>query len=138
MAPNTLTPSPTPTRSPAEAPPVAAPNRPPVLAVLFVYVVANIAVFAYYFWQRRSEFNIILHVLFPQISTGGLIYALVYSFIPFPAAPYEYAPLVDGIWLFLGLVILAWMWRRHDDRWLLTAGAALGETVETDTEAAKQ
>ena len=107
-----------------------------VLAVLFVYVIANIAVFAYYFWQRRPEFNIVLHVLFPLISTGGLIYALVYSFIPFPAAPYEYAPLIDGIWLFLGLVILLVMWRQHNDRWLLTAGAALGESEETGAGAA--
>jgi amino acid transporter len=104
-----------------------------VLAVLFVYVVANAAVFAYYLWQRRSDFNIILHVLFPLISTGGLIYALVYSFIPFPAAPYDYAPLIDGLWLFLGVVILLVMWRSHNDRWLLTAGAALGESEETDT-----
>jgi hypothetical protein len=99
-------------------------------------LIANIAVFAYYFWQRRSDFNIILHVLFPLTPTGGLIYALVYSFIPFPAAPYECAPLIDGIWLFLGLVILLVMWRQQNDRWLLTAGAALGESEETDTAAA--
>jgi hypothetical protein len=24
------------------------------------------------------------------------------------------------------------MWRQHNDRWLLTAGAALGESEETD------
>jgi len=107
-----------------------------VMAVLFVYVVANVAVFAYYFWQRRAEFNIVLHVLFPLISTGALIYALVYSFIPFPASPYSYAPLIDGLWLFLGLVVLAVMWVRHNDRWLLTAGAALGEGDETDAPAA--
>jgi amino acid transporter len=104
-----------------------------VMAVLFVYVMANAAVFAYYFWQRRPEFNIILHVLFPLVSTAALIYALVYSFIPFPASPYSYAPLIDGIWLFLGLVVLAVMWRQHNDRWLLTAGAALGEGEDAVT-----
>jgi len=104
-----------------------------VMAVLFVYVMANAAVFAYYLWQRRSDFNIILHVLLPLISTGALIYALVYSFIPFPASPYKYAPLIDGIWLFLGVVVLLVMWLRRNDRWLLTAGAALGESEGTDT-----
>jgi amino acid transporter len=103
-----------------------------VMAVLFVYVMANAAVFAYYFFQRRAEFNILLHVVFPLVSTGALIYALVYSFIPFPASPYSYAPLIDGLWLFLGLVVLAVMWVRHNDRWLLTAGAALGEGDEAD------
>lgn len=104
-----------------------------VMAVLFVYVMANAAVFAYYLWQRRSDFNVILHVLFPLISTGALIYALVYSFIPFPASPYKYAPLIDGIWLFLGVAVLVVMWLQRNDRWLLTAGAALGESEETGT-----
>jgi amino acid transporter len=104
-----------------------------VMAVLFVYVMANAAVFAYYFWQRRSDFNIILHVLLPLVSSGALIYALVYSFIPFPASPYKFAPLIDGIWLFLGVVVLVVMWFRHNDRWLRTAGAALSESEATDT-----
>jgi amino acid transporter len=104
-----------------------------VIAVLFVYVIANVAVFAYYTWQRRSEFNILLHVIFPLISTGALIYALVYSFIPFPASPDKWAPLIDGIWLALGIAILAVMWFRRNDAWLRTAGAALGE----ETDAAK-
>ncbi len=98
-----------------------------VLAVLFVYVMANAAVFAYYFRQRRSDFNIILHVLFPLISTAALIYALVYSFIPFPASPYKYAPLIDGLWLVLGIVVLVVMRVRGSEEWLLTAGASLGE-----------
>ncbi len=99
-----------------------------VLAVLFVYVMANAAVFAYYFWQRRSDFNIILHVLFPLMSSAALIYALVYSFIPFPASPYSYAPLIDGLWLLLGIVVLVVMRIRSSEEWLLTAGAALGES----------
>ena len=31
-----------------------------------------------------AYFTYHLHLLFPLISTGALIYALVYSFIPFP------------------------------------------------------
>ncbi len=99
-----------------------------VLAVLFVYVMANAAVFWYYFKQRRSEFNVVLHVLFPLISTAALIYALIYSFIPFPASPYKYAPLVDGLWLLLGIVVLVVMRSRGNEQWILTAGASLGET----------
>jgi amino acid transporter len=99
-----------------------------VLAVLFVYVMANAAVFAYYYRQRRSDFNIILHVVFPLISTAALIYALVYSFIPFPASPYKYAPLVDGIWLLLGIAVLLVMRARGSEEWLSTAGASLGDT----------
>jgi amino acid transporter len=101
-----------------------------VMAVLFVYVIANVAVFWYYLFQRRSDFNILLHIIFPLISTGALIYALVYSFIPFPASPYKWAPLIDGIWLALGLAVLAIMWIRKSDSWLQTAGAALGEETK--------
>jgi hypothetical protein len=93
-------------------------------------------VFAYYGWQRRSEFNVLLHIVFPLISTGALIYALVYSFIPFPASPYKWAPLIDGIWLALGIGILATMWFRRNDAWLRTAGAALGEEEDTAVEGA--
>ncbi len=98
-----------------------------VLAVLFVYVMANAAVFAFYYRQMRSDFNIILHVLFPLISSAALIYALVYSFIPFPASPYKYAPLIDGLWLALGIVVLVVMRVRGNEEWLLTAGASLSE-----------
>jgi amino acid transporter len=107
-----------------------------VLAVLFVYVMANAAVFAYYYWQRRGDFNIVLHVLFPLISTAALIYALVYSFIPFPAAPYSYAPLIDGLWLLLGIIVLFVMRIRGSEQWLITAGAALGEGGDTENDKA--
>jgi len=107
-----------------------------VMAVLFVYVIANVAVFWYYLQQRRASFNIFLHIVFPLISTGALIYALVYSFIPFPASPYKWAPLIDGIWLAAGVTILAVMWFRRNDAWLRTAGAALGEEKDTAAEGA--
>jgi len=105
-----------------------------VMGVLFVYVMANAAVFAYYLWQRRREFNIILHLLFPLISTGALIYALVYSFIPFPASPYKYAPWIDGIWLLLGIAVLLVMYVQRNDQWLLTAGSAIGEGEVPDAD----
>jgi amino acid transporter len=104
-----------------------------VLAVLFVYVMANAAVFAFYYFQRRGDFNIILHVLFPLISSAALIYALIYSFIPFPAAPYKYAPLIDGLWLLLGIIVLVIMRVRGSEQWLVTAGAALGEGGDTES-----
>jgi amino acid transporter len=104
-----------------------------VLAVLFVYVMANAAVFAFYYFQRRQDFNIILHIVFPLVSSAALIYALVYSFIPFPAAPYEYAPLIDGLWLLVGIIVLFLMRIRGSEQWLVTAGAALGDSEDSDS-----
>jgi hypothetical protein len=39
------------------------------------------------------------------------------------------APLIDGIWFAIGLVILQVLWLRKKDDWIVKAGAA---TVETD------
>jgi amino acid transporter len=101
-----------------------------VLAVLYIYVSANVAVFLYYLRQRRDEFNWLLHVVFPVVSTAALVYVTIKSFQPFPGFPYNYAPLIDGIWLAIGVAILVTLWVRKKDDWIAKAGAA---TVEADT-----
>ena len=53
-----------------------------VLGVGFVYVIANIGVIRYYLTERRSEFNIFKHVVFPVVSTGVLVWAVLISFKP--------------------------------------------------------
>jgi amino acid transporter len=98
-----------------------------VLGVLFVYVIANVAVYAYYTRERRSEFNVLLHLVFPLVSTAALAYATVKSFQPFPPSPYKWAPLVDGLWLLLGIGVLLYMRGRGREDWIRTAGASLGE-----------
>ena len=99
-----------------------------VLAVGVVYIMGNIAVFMFYRRERRSEFNVFLHVLFPIVSSGALIYAVYKSFFPSPGHPYVFAPLIDGIWLILGIVILVVMRVRGKEEWLKSAGATLADT----------
>ena len=36
-----------------------------VIAVIFVYVIANVGVISYFWRKRRDEFNWILHFIFP-------------------------------------------------------------------------
>jgi amino acid transporter len=103
-----------------------------VLAVLYIYVSANVAVFLYYLRQRRDEFNWLLHVVFPVVSTGALVYVTIKSFQPFPSFPYNYAPLIDGSWLAIGVGILITLWVRKKDDWIAKAGAA---TVDADVPA---
>jgi amino acid transporter len=100
-----------------------------VLAVLYIYVNANLAVALYYLKQRRDEFNWLLHIVFPVISTAALVYVTIKSFQPFPVFPYNYAPLIDGIWLAIGVIILITLWARRKDDWIAKAGAA---TVDAD------
>ncbi len=105
-----------------------------VLGVSFVYLMANVGVVRYYLKERRSEFNPLLHLVFPVVSGAVLIYALAESFPPFcppancPASPYSYAPLVDGAWLVLGVIVLLYYFFQKREAWLRNAGAALGES----------
>ena len=106
-----------------------------VLGVGFVYVIANIGVIRYYLTERRSEFNVFKHMVFPVVSTGVLIWAVAISFQPActvscPASPYSWAPLVDGVWLILGILVLVYYRSKGRDDWVKNAGLALGEAEE--------
>jgi amino acid transporter len=106
-----------------------------VLGVGFVYVIANIGVIRYYLTERRAEFNVFKHVVFPVVSTVVLVYAVLISFQPVcttvcPASPYKWAPLVDGVWLVLGLLVLVYYRAQGREQWIRNAGAALGESEE--------
>jgi amino acid transporter len=99
-----------------------------VLGVTVVYLMANLAVFMFYRGEHRDEFNIFLHVIFPFIGSAVLIYAVYASFFPtLPAAPYVYAPIIDGIWLIIGIALLFYLRARGQEDWLLKAGEAIGE-----------
>ncbi len=99
-----------------------------VLAVGVVYLMANVAVFMFYRRERRAEFNPVLHVVFPLISSAALIYAVYKSFQPAPASPYKWSPVVDGVWLLIGVAILVAMRARGREDWLRTAGATLADS----------
>ena len=87
---------------------------------------ANLAVFLFYRGEHRGEFNPLLHFVFPLIGTVVLLYA-VYKSFPTPAGPYWMAPIIDGIWLLVGIGLLFYLRARGDEEWLLNAGKAIGE-----------
>lgn len=101
-----------------------------VLAVAVVYVMANLAVFLFYRRERATEFNPLLHVIFPLISSAALLYAIYKSFSPAPAAPYSYSPIIDGAWLLIGICILLVMRARKREGWLELAGRSLADIDE--------
>jgi amino acid transporter len=98
-----------------------------VLAVSFAYIFANFAVFRFYWTEHRSEFNWILHVVFPVVSTLVLLYAIYKSF-PL-STPFDLAPLVDGAWFIVGIVILVVLRARGNEEWLKKAGQSIGESI---------
>lgn len=107
-----------------------------VLAVAFVYLMANVGVGIYYWREHKVEFNWLWHVILPVVSGLVLLYAIAESFPPFcpsvncPADPYAKAPLVAGGWLLVGILLLVYYAVSGRERWLKTAGAALGESED--------
>jgi amino acid transporter len=99
-----------------------------VLAVTVVYILANIAVYRFYWTQKRSEFNWLLHAVFPVVSSLILIYACYRGFFdPLADAPYNLGPWVVGAWFLIGVGLLFWLRSRGQEDWLLKAGASMAE-----------
>ena len=105
-----------------------------VLAVIFVYVIANVAVIKYYWTEGRSEWNWILHFIFPVGTSAVLIYSVYKAFWPLPASPYNWSPFLAGGWLLLGVLVLVMMKMRGNETWLARAGDVIGERAETAQE----
>jgi amino acid transporter len=107
-----------------------------VLSIIFVYTMANLGVFLYFWRERRSEFNWFFHFLLPFCTAGVLAYSVVKSFQPFPVAPYKYAPAIVGGWMLLGIAVLIYLKVKGKEEWLAKAGAIVEERPETPEELA--
>jgi len=105
-----------------------------VLAIIFVYVAANIGIIHYYWTEARAEFNWVLHFLFPAGTSLILVYSVYVSFIPPPASPNDWSPWVAAIWLALGLAILLGMKIAGKEDWLSRAGEIIAEHEESAAE----
>jgi amino acid transporter len=103
-----------------------------VLGVIFVYIAANIGVLVYYWTQARNEFNWILHFVFPVGTSLVLIYSIYAAFVPLPAAPNNWTPLVAALWLGLGVVILLVMRALGKQEWLARAAAIVAEREDVE------
>jgi len=105
-----------------------------VIAVILIYIAANIGVVKYYWTQARGEFNWFLHFAAPVGTSAILVWSLYAAFNPFPSGLNGWSPLVVAIWLVLGIVILAWMKASGNEAWLSKAGEIVVEHEETAAE----
>jgi amino acid transporter len=106
------------------------------LSVVGIYTFANVGSFLYHWREKRSEFNWIMHFLFPLLSTAALIWLFWKTVHPFPADPFKWAVWTVIGWFLLGIVVLAVMAMRGKEDWLLRAGQAIEERPETAEELA--
>jgi amino acid transporter len=103
-----------------------------VLGVIFVYVAANVGLVVYFWTKARSEFNWVKHFLFPVGTSLVLIYSIYAAFVPLPAPPNNWTPLVAAIWLGLGIAIIAWKKATGDEAWLTKTAEVIGEREDAE------
>jgi amino acid transporter len=103
-------------------------------ALILTFSAANLGVFLYYFRERRDEFSVVLHAIFPLVGTVALFFVAYSSLRPWPPPPIGYTPLVVAIWLALGLLVLLVMKLAGKEEWLIKAGQVTQERAETDEE----
>jgi amino acid transporter len=73
------------------------------LAILPVYIGANVALPFFIYRRYRNEFSVVVHVVFPAVSSAIFLIAIWLSIHPYPtSAPENIFP-----WLLLGFIIAA-------------------------------
>jgi amino acid transporter len=84
---------------------------------VFVYFMGNIGVARFFLTRARSELSVLVHIIFPIVSTIALFLVLYYSLVPLPAPPVGYAPIIGAVLLAVGLIVLWRLHSRPDERW---------------------
>jgi amino acid transporter len=103
-----------------------------VLGVIFVYVSANVGLLVYFWTKARDEFSWIKHFIFPVGTSLLLIYSIYAAFVPLPAPPNNWTPLVAVIWLGLGIAIIVWKKVTGDEAWLTRTAEVIAEREDTE------
>ena len=84
---------------------------------VFVYFMGNIGVARFFTTVMRKDLNVIVHIVFPIISTIALFTVLYYSLVPLPAPPVGYAPIAFVVLMVLGLWRLVHLKRSGSNTW---------------------
>jgi amino acid transporter len=92
-------------------------------AILPIYIAVNIACIAYFWRQRRSEFSVIKHLLFPLLGivlfVPGFFAGLgitVFKFVSPLTYPLNIAGIVIGAWYVIGVLLVIYFTVRHPER----------------------
>jgi len=108
------------------------------LSLAAVYSLGNLGVFLYYWRERRSEFNVWLHAVFPLASTAALGYVAFKSMIPIPSLPIGAAPWIALGMLVTGLIVVFAISSTGREEWLRKAGAVYEGDIPEPAAAVEQ
>jgi amino acid transporter len=107
------------------------------LAVIVLYVMANLALTPYMRREQRDNFRVWKHQLVPWIATLALLPVLFVTIYPEPSWPYNLTPYLFLIALLVGFGYMKWLETRNSGR--LGRGATIatptveGEAGENET-----
>lgn len=102
------------------------------LAVIVLYIMANLALTAYIRRERPSEFSIWKHAIVPMVGSLLLLPVLFVTVYPVPSWPYSITPYLFAAVLFAGFVYMVWLESRH--RGALGRGATILVGMPVDSE----
>ena len=114
--------------------------------VLIIYTMGNIAAYLLYRGERRSEYNVWLHLVFPVLSTLGMFLVLLFSLgiiggdplglhtPTLPAAPLHLPVLFVGVWFIVGIVLALYLRSSGHTDWMEAAAEGASERPATAEE----
>jgi amino acid transporter len=108
------------------------------LALVVIYSVGSLGVFLYYFRERRGEFRIWLHGVFPLVSSAAFLWVGYKSVVPLPPAPIHWAPVLLAAWGLAGIGVLVYLHRTGRDSWIRRSMEAATERPATAAELAER
>lgn len=99
------------------------------LGLIVIYCMGNFGVFLYYRRERRGEFNVLLHVVIPLLSTVSLAWVAYKSVVPLPAAPVRYAPFLFAGWVLASVLLVLGLRQSRRRDWMDRAGRIFEEVA---------
>jgi amino acid transporter len=100
------------------------------LAVIVLYIMANIALTAYIRREHRSDYNPWRHLVLPGIGTLALLPVLWITVYPVPSWPYNMTPYLFVAALIIGFVYMLWRERRSPGALQRGATALIGRPAD--------
>jgi len=76
------------------------------IVVILVYMAVCLASIVFYLRERRDQFNVLLHGVFPALAIVILFAPLYYQFAPLPDYPVRLGNYAAIAWIVLGFVAL--------------------------------
>jgi len=76
------------------------------IVVILVYMTVCVSTIVFYLRERRDQFNVLLHGVFPALAVLILLAPLYYQFAPLPDYPVRLGNYFAIIWIVLGFVAL--------------------------------